>query len=95
MPLEILKEEQISEALKNISGWSFKDGHIVKTFYTQGYPETMGFVTAIGCVCQKINHHPDFLVVKYKEVDVSFSTHALNGITEYDLKAALEINKLI
>jgi len=54
----------------------------------------MGFVTAIGGVCQRLNHHPDYVLMKYREVEVSFSTHSAGGVTSKDIEAAEEVEKI-
>jgi 4a-hydroxytetrahydrobiopterin dehydratase len=92
--MEKLTEQQINEALKLLPGWRFENGSIKKTFKTQNYPATMGFVTAIGGFCQKRNHHPDYVTMKYKEVEVSFSTHSAGGITQNDIDIAGDLEKI-
>jgi 4a-hydroxytetrahydrobiopterin dehydratase len=89
-----LTKEQISNALKSLNGWEFKENSIRKIFKTKGFPQTMGFVTSIGVLCQQFDHHPDYLTLKYAEVEVSFSTHSAGGITEKDIEIADEIEKL-
>lgn len=89
-----LTNTQIEESLKSLPGWSIEGGSIRKTFKTQSYPATMGFVTAVGGVCQRLNHHPDYVLMKYKEAEVSFSTHSAGGITEKDIEAASELEKI-
>ncbi len=54
----------------------------------------MGFVTAIGGFCQRRNHHPDYVTMKYKEVEVSFSTHSAGGITQTDIDIAGDLEKI-
>ena len=92
--MEKLTDEQIHEALKELPGWSYESGSIKKTFKTQNYPATMGFVAAIGGFCQKRNHHPDYVIMKYKEVEVSFSTHSAGGITQNDIEIAKDMEKI-
>lgn len=89
-----LTDEQISEALKELNGWEYKDGSIKKTYKTKNFPSTMGFVTAIGGFCQKRNHHPDYILMKFKEVEVSFSTHQVGGITQNDIDIALDLENI-
>ena len=89
-----LTESQIQESLKALPGWSYENGSIKKVFKTSSYPATMGFVSAIGGVCQRLNHHPDYVLMKYKEAEVSFSTHSAGGITEKDIEAAKELEKI-
>jgi 4a-hydroxytetrahydrobiopterin dehydratase len=92
--MEKLTESQVTEALKELPGWSYQDGSIKKTFKTQNYPATMGFVSAVGGFCQKRNHHPDYVLMKYKEVEVSFSTHSIGGISENDIEIAKDLEKI-
>ena len=92
--MDKLTIEQINNALKNLPGWEFKEGSIKKTYKTANYPATMGFVAAIGGFCQRHNHHPDYVLMKYKEVEVAFSTHSEGGVTQKDIDIAFDIEKI-
>ena len=98
---EKLTKEEVELKLKHLPGWSYvsssvrgEGGLIKKLFNTSSYPDTMGFVTAIGGVCQRLNHHPDYVLMKYREVEVSFSTHSAGGVTLKDIEAAEIIEKI-
>jgi 4a-hydroxytetrahydrobiopterin dehydratase len=91
---EKLTQEQINEVLKHLPGWVFMEGSIKKTFKTANYPAAMGFIAALGGFCQRHNHHPDYVLMKYKEVEVSFSTHSEGSITQKDIDIALDIEKI-
>ena len=91
---EKLTVKEIQDELKNLSGWNYAKGAIKKVFKTQNYPSTMGFVTAIGGICQRKNHHPDYILMKFKEVEVSFSTHSVKGVSGKDIDIAGEIEKI-
>jgi 4a-hydroxytetrahydrobiopterin dehydratase len=93
--------EEVEKSLKSLQRWNYVEndggqsgGSIKKTFTTSGYPITMGLVTAIGGICQRLNHHPDYILMKYKELEVSFSTHSAGGITEKDIEAVKELEKI-
>jgi pterin-4a-carbinolamine dehydratase len=60
-----LSKEAIEENLKNLPGWKYENNSIKKLFITRNYPSTMGFVTAVGAISQKHNHHPDYVLMKY------------------------------
>lgn len=92
--MEKLSDEQIAGALISLEGWSYENGSIKKTFKTRNYPATMGFVSAIGGFCQKKNHHPDYVLMKFKEVEVSFSTHSAGGVTQNDIDIAGDLEKI-
>lgn len=89
-----LTDKQINNDLSNLEGWNREGNSIQKKFKTDGFPQTMGLVTAIGSLCQQFDHHPDWLTMKYAGVEVSFSTHSEGGITDKDINIAKEINKL-
>ncbi len=90
----VLNDSEIKIALDNLPGWKYEKGSIVKIFITQNFPSTMGFVSAVGGFCQRRNHHPDYILVKFKEVEVSFSTHSVGGITQNDIDAASDLEKI-
>ena len=92
--MEKLSDDDIRNALKNLPGWEYADGSIKKIFKTVNFPSTMGFVTAVGGFCQKRNHHPDYILMKFKEVEVSFSTHSAGGITQNDIEIASDLEKI-
>jgi 4a-hydroxytetrahydrobiopterin dehydratase len=89
-----LTENQITERLISLNGWFLKDGSIKKIFNTKGFPQTMGLVSEIGALCQQLDHHPDYLTLKYSEVEVSFSTHSIGGLSEKDFEIAKQIDLL-
>ena len=95
---DILTREETEKFLKALEGWIYVDdgkgGSIKKQFNTSGYPVTMGLVTAIGGICQRLNHHPDYILMKYKELEVSFSTHSAGGVTGKDIEAAKELGNI-
>jgi 4a-hydroxytetrahydrobiopterin dehydratase len=92
--MEKLTEQQIDKAMEMLNGWEYKKGSIVKIFRTQNFPATMGFVTEVGSYCQKRNHHPDYILVKFKEIEVSFSTHSAGGVTQNDIDIAGDLEKI-
>jgi 4a-hydroxytetrahydrobiopterin dehydratase len=89
-----LTEERISENLKSLNGWYLENNSIRKKFITKGFPQTLGLVAEIGALCQQLDHHPDYLTLKYSEVEVSFSTHSVGGLSEKDFEIAKQIELL-
>lgn len=92
--MEKLTKDQIEENLQSLTGWESDGSSIKKTFKTDSFPQTMGLVTAIGAFCQQHDHHPDYLTMKYSQVEVSFSTHSAKGITQKDIDIAKDIETL-
>lgn len=54
----------------------------------------MGFANAIAWIANQENHHPD-LQVTYQRCTVSFTTHAINGLSENDFICAAKVDRLI
>jgi len=92
--MKLLSEKEINKKLKNLNGWYFSNGSVKKKFKTKGYPQTVGLVTSVAALCQQFDHHPDYILMKYSEVEISFSTHSTGGVTDKDMQIAEEIEKL-
>jgi len=89
-----LSHEELNFVLKDLDKWYIENNSLKKRFYTKGFAQTLGYVTSIGALCQQFDHHPDYLTLKYQEIEVSFSTHTEGGITEKDVNIAKQIEKL-
>ena len=84
---------QVAEMLKRVPGWSLGGHAIVKTWHFKDYHETMAFVNATAWVSHQEGHHPD-LHVGYNQCAVSYTTHAVGGLTENDFICAAKIDAL-
>lgn len=89
-----LPEDKIKENLNSLKDWYLENGSIKKKFKTKGFAQTMGLVTEICSLCQQLDHHPDYLTLKYSEVEVSFSTHKVGGLSDLDFETAKQIDAL-
>lgn len=89
-----LSDEEIRTSMKKLPGWRHEAGSIKKNFRTRNFPSTMGFVTAVCGFCQRRNHHPDYILMKFTEIEVSFSTHSSGGVTLKDVEIAGDIEKI-
>jgi len=91
MPL--LNETEIAEGLRGLSGWEQKGNEIVKAFKLKDFVEAVGFVNKVAILAEKADHHPDILI-QYKNVTLTLSTHSAGGLTEKDFGLAKEIDGL-
>jgi len=60
----------------------------------KNYYQTMAFVNAIAWISHEENHHPD-LLVSYNKCQVSYTTHAVENLTENDFICAAKIDYLL
>ena len=89
-----LTDEAVAKALKTLHGWSHKNDTIEKTYSFDSYLAGLAFATTVGTIAEGFDHHPDMLV-KWRKVTVSFSTHdADNKVTATDIKIAEAIEAL-
>jgi len=87
-----LSENEINDALFGLEGWRQEGNQIVKQFKFKNFVESMGFVTKVAILAERVDHHPDILI-EYSKVTITLSTHSEGGLTEKDFNLANEIQK--
>lgn len=90
-----LKQEEIKKLLAELPGWEVnKEGTAIKRRFTfKGFYKTMAFVNAIAWIVNQENHHPD-MEVGYNYCAVTFTTHAISGLSENDFICAAKVEAL-
>jgi 4a-hydroxytetrahydrobiopterin dehydratase len=88
-----LKPIEVENLLKQLNGWTLKDGAITKTYSFKNYYQTMAFVNATAWVSHREDHHPD-MGVGFNACQVSYKTHAINGLSENDFICAAKLDAL-
>ncbi|MDD5675057.1 MAG: 4a-hydroxytetrahydrobiopterin dehydratase [Chitinivibrionales bacterium] len=87
-------ESEIHDLLKDLPGWDYENGEIVKTFFFKVYPETVLFVNAVAWIADHEDHHPQ-IEFGYKTCRVHYSTHKINGLSDNDFICAAKIDRLL
>ncbi len=64
-----------------------------RTFKFKDFYRTMSFVNAVAHIANVEDHHPD-LEVGYDRCRVTYSTHAIGGLSENDFICAAKIDRL-
>lgn len=88
-----LTEQEIASSLAELPGWTRAGDAITKTFRLQSFREAITFVDRLAATCDAANHHPDILI-RYRRVTLTFSTHSEGGLTEKDMAGAREAERL-
>jgi len=86
-------DAQARDMLGKLKGWSLEHGKLVKLYPFGNYHQTMAFVNALAWISHREDHHPD-LEVGYNKCRVSYSTHAVNGLSENDFICAAKCDAL-
>ena len=75
--------EEAEQALLDLTGWSLKSGSIEKEFRFKSYLAGLQFAYSLGRIAEGEDHHPDMLV-GWRRVRLTFSTHAIKGLSQND-----------
>ena len=86
------------ETLKKELGpqWTVAADHksITAQFNFRNYWQTTAFVNAVAWIAHQEDHHPD-ITFGYKTCSVSYSTHAIGGLSENDFICAAKVDALL
>lgn len=82
-----LSHKALDAALRDLPGWTAEDGAISRQFTCASFPDAITFATRIAFDAEAADHHPD-LLISYRKVTVTWSTHSEGGVTEKDIAAA-------
>jgi 4a-hydroxytetrahydrobiopterin dehydratase len=88
-----LSDDEVSEALSRLPGWTREGDTIVKTYELPTFPAVVELVRRIADRAEAANHHPD-LDIRYRRLRVALSTHDAGGLTDKDVALATEIESL-
>jgi 4a-hydroxytetrahydrobiopterin dehydratase len=94
--VEPLTSEQIDELIKGLhDDWVVsKDGlEISRQFDFPAYSRTLGFANAVAWIAISEGHHP-VLTVSYGSCGVSWTTHAIGGLSDNDFICAAKVDRL-
>jgi 4a-hydroxytetrahydrobiopterin dehydratase len=89
----LLTDDQVSERLLVVSGWSRVGDSISKTFEAPSFLEGIAFVQSVAEIAESRDHHPD-IDIRYTRVTLTLSTHDMGGLTGLDFEVAEAINAL-
>jgi 4a-hydroxytetrahydrobiopterin dehydratase len=85
--MQSLNTTELRTALASLTGWVADAQAISRTFTCASFPEAMAFAGRIATYAESVDHHPD-LLISYRKVTVTWSTHSAGGVTEKDVAAA-------
>ena len=94
--VEPMNRKQSETLLQQVPGWALdEDGRgISRRFEFKNFYETIAFINAMAWIANSENHHPDFSA-GYHYCSVTFTTHAIKGLSENDFICAARVNELL
>jgi 4a-hydroxytetrahydrobiopterin dehydratase len=88
-----LDDLTIKKALEGVKGWTLDGSAIRRQFTLASFPDAMAFVTRLAFDAEAADHHPDILI-NYKRVTLTYSTHSEGGLTQKDFDGARNADTL-
>ena len=88
-----LDSAEINRRLGDLKGWELRGDAIARQFVFAGFPDAIAFVARLAFDAEAADHHPDILI-NYKRVTLTYSTHSEGGLTEKDFTGALKADAL-
>jgi 4a-hydroxytetrahydrobiopterin dehydratase len=92
-----LPQDQVERLLSQVPGWTLsEDGtglHWTKRF--ADFAEALAFVNKVGEIAEAEDHHPDFRIHGYRNIDLDLSTHSIGGLSRNDFIMAAKINEVV
>jgi 4a-hydroxytetrahydrobiopterin dehydratase len=83
-----LSEGEVGEQLAALKTWRLNSkGQIERQWEFKDFRESVFFVNAVAALAEKLNHHPDILIL-WNKVTLSVSTHDAGGLTSKDFELA-------
>mmetsp|Transcript_3360 Transcript_3360/g.5478 ORF Transcript_3360/g.5478 Transcript_3360/m.5478 type:complete len:201 (-) Transcript_3360:383-985(-) len=91
-----LEEDEVLRKVDEHKLWVLADNKksISRTFVAKNFQVALDFMVAAGALAEEQNHHPDFHLTNYRNVEVVLSTHASDGLTQVDFELAKRLDEL-
>ena len=89
-----LERNEIERQLKRIPNWAFNEYKIQKTLTFNDFNDCMVYINKIAHIANELNHHPEWCNV-YNRLDITLTSHDVNGLSDLDFIFAEKIDLLI
>ena len=89
-----LSQADVDQRMKELRGWTLQGDEIVKQYTFKNFPEAIAFVSRLAPEAEAADHHPDILV-NYKRVTLTYSTHSEGGLTDKDFAGAVMADRIV
>ena len=88
-----LARDEAERRVKSLNGWTLDGDAIRKQFTFKDFLDAIAFVNRLAPEAERADHHPDILI-NYKRVTLTYSTHSEGGLTEKDFAGAAAADRL-
>lgn len=95
-----LTDEQIAQELAEVNAelqdnqqWVLTGNKLTKSFQFKNFIQAFGWMTQVAMHAEKLIHHPEWFNV-WNKVDVTLTTHDVDGISDLDFKMIKRMENL-
>ena len=88
-----INSDEAGKRLQKLPGWELSGQAIRRQFTFRDFTDALSFVVRLGFAAESADHHPDILI-NYKRVTLTYSTHSAGGLTDKDFAGAEEATRL-
>ena len=78
-----MDRDEVTARLRQYPGWQAQGDALVRQYTFSSYADAIAFVTRLAFDAEASDHHPD-LLIRYRRVTVTWSTHSEGGVTDRD-----------
>jgi len=89
--MALMPDAEVDQKLQALPGWRRDGKQLRKEYSFASYMDGIAFVNRVAGLAEKMDHHPDMLVV-YRRVTVTTMSHDAGGLTARDLRLAEAID---
>ena len=88
-----LSRSEAEQRVKGLDGWALEGEALRKQYTFADFPAAVEFVNRLVPEAEAADHHPDILI-NYKRVTLTYSTHSEGGLTVKDFAGAATADRL-
>jgi 4a-hydroxytetrahydrobiopterin dehydratase len=88
-----LSRSEAEQRVKGLDGWILEGEALRKQYTFADFPAAVEFVNRLVPEAEAADHHPDILI-NYKRVTLTYSTHSEGGLTVKDFAGAATADRL-
>jgi 4a-hydroxytetrahydrobiopterin dehydratase len=89
--MALMPDAEVDSRLASLPGWQRDGKHLRKEYSFGSYMDGIAFVNRVAGLAETMDHHPD-LLVGYRRVTVTLTSHDAGGLTARDLRLAEAID---
>jgi 4a-hydroxytetrahydrobiopterin dehydratase len=88
-----LSRTEVAQRMTALNGWTLEGNAIRRQYTFASFADAIAFVNRLAPEADAADHHPDILV-SYKRVTLTYSTHSEGGLTAKDFTGAAMSDRL-